>query len=73
MRSRQSLERPIFGQRGISRPQLSLCYAKIAPAGLHRGDFDGAIANTPKLLERYRNPSCAILFESSSAPVAPMM
>jgi len=32
-----------------------------------------AIANTPKLLERYRNPSCAILFESSSAPVAPMM
>jgi hypothetical protein len=51
----------------------SLCYAKIAPAGLHRGDFDGAIANTPKLLERYRNPSCAILFELSSAPVAPMM
>jgi hypothetical protein len=50
-----------------------LCYAKIAPAGLPRGDFDGAIANTPKLLERYRNPSCAILFESSSAPVAPMM
>jgi hypothetical protein len=41
MRSRQSLERPIFWQRGISRSQASLCYAKIAPATPRRGDFAG--------------------------------
>jgi hypothetical protein len=41
MRSRQSLERPIFWQRGIGVFAASLCHAKIAPATLHGGVFDG--------------------------------
>jgi hypothetical protein len=39
MRSLQFLARPIFRQRRIAASTANLCYAKIAPAVLQRGDF----------------------------------
>ncbi len=66
MRSRQSLERPIFWQRGISRTQLHCaCENRASRDGPRR--FRRPLApTTPKLLDGCRNPSCAILFASSS-------
>jgi hypothetical protein len=41
MQSRQSPERPNFWQRRIGAFTTLLCYAKIAPAAPHRGEFAG--------------------------------
>jgi hypothetical protein len=39
MRIAPPLKRPIFWQPGIAVFAASLCYAKITPAALHRGEF----------------------------------
>jgi hypothetical protein len=39
MRVAPTLKRPIFWQPGIAVFAASLCYAKITPATLHRGEY----------------------------------
>src|SRR6266849_5075151 len=45
-------ERPIFWQRRIAAFTASLCYAKITPAALHRGEFDDHCRKQPEALGR---------------------
>jgi hypothetical protein len=68
--------RPIFWQPGIAVFAASLCYAKITPAALHRGEFrrrcdehaEAAAANPKSGLHDFRRVSAGAATATLEAP-----
>jgi len=64
--------RPIFWQHGIAVFAASFCYAKITPAALQRGEFNGRCGWHAEALGRKRKSGSSDFWRTTSGPVLPI-